>query len=71
KNIKYFGSQSWPFPNSLMMGFTAEYESGEIQPDGTEIVNAGFFSPDEIQNMNIPGKASIARRLIDNFLAGH
>ena len=71
KNIKYFGSQSWPFPNSLMMGFTAEYESGDIQPDGTEIVNAGFFSPDEILNMNIPGKASIARKLIDNFLKNH
>ena len=69
KSIKYFGSQSWPFPNSLMMGFMAEYESGEIRPDGNEILTAGFFSPEEILNMNIPGKASIARKLIDNFLA--
>lgn len=68
KGIKYVGSQSWPFPNSLMMGFMAEYESGDIRPDGNEITTAEFFSPDEILNMNIPGKASIARRLIDNFL---
>lgn len=69
--IKYFASQSWPFPHSLMLGFTAEYSSGEIKPDGTEIANAGFFSPEEIMHMNIPDKASIARRLIDNFLANH
>ena len=69
--IKYFASQSWPFPHSLMLGFTAKYSSGEIKPDGTEIANAGFFSPEEIMHMNIPDKASIARRLIDNFLANH
>ncbi|MBQ6772562.1 MAG: NAD(+) diphosphatase [Synergistaceae bacterium] len=71
KDIKYFGSQTWPFPKSLMLGFTAKYESGEVQPDGVEIADAGFFSPDEINNMNIPDKASIARKLIDNFLINH
>ena len=71
KNIKYFGSQTWPFPNSLMLGFTAEYESGEIKPDGVEISRAGFFSPDEIKNMNLPHHESIARKLIENFLATH
>lgn len=69
--IKYFASQSWPFPHSLMLGFTAKYSSGEIKPDGNEIGNAGFYSHDEIMHMNIPDKASIARRLIDNFLANH
>lgn len=69
--IKYFASQSWPFPHSLMLGFTAEYSSGEVTPDGTEIASAGFYSPEEIRDMNIPDKTSIARRLIDNFLAGH
>ena len=68
RNIKYYGSQTWPFPNSLMLGFTAEYESGEVLPDGNEILKAGFYSPSEIMNMNIPDEASIARRLIDNFL---
>ena len=68
KNLKYFGSQTWPFPNSLMLGFTAEYSSGEVTPDGVEISKAGFYSPDEIKNMNIPDNASIARKLIDNFL---
>lgn len=69
--IKYFGSQTWPFPRSLMLGFTAKYESGDLHPDGIEISDAGFFSPGEISDMNIPDKASIARKLIDNFLMTH
>ncbi len=69
--IKYFASQSWPFPHSLMLGFTARYSSGKIKPDGTEIASAGFYSPEEIMRMNIPDKASIARRLIDDFLSRH
>ena len=69
--IRYFASQSWPFPHSLMLGFTARYSSGEIKPDGVEIGYAGFYSPEEIMRMNIPDKASIARRLIDNFLLRH
>ena len=71
RGIKYFGSQTWPFPNSLMLGFTAEYEGGDIHPDGNEISHASFFTPDEIRSMNIPDKASIARKLIDKFLETH
>ena len=71
KNIKYFGSQTWPFPNSLMLGFTAEYEKGEIKPDGVEISKAGFYSPDEIKKMNLPNHESIAGKLIENFLETH
>ncbi|MCE5266126.1 MAG: NAD(+) diphosphatase [Deltaproteobacteria bacterium] len=66
RNIRYFGSQAWPFPDSLMIGFTAEYESGEIQIDRTEIAEAGWFAPDGLPNL--PGKISIARKLIDGFL---
>ena len=69
--IKYFGSQVWPFPNSLMLGFTAEYASGEITPDGKEIARAGWFTPEEIRAMNLPDGASIARKLINNFLETH
>jgi NAD+ diphosphatase len=66
KNIKYFGSQAWPFPNSLMLGFTAEYAAGELKPDGKEIRTIGWF---EAENLPIiPPKLSIARKLIDNFL---
>ncbi|MBN1903764.1 MAG: NAD(+) diphosphatase [Deltaproteobacteria bacterium] len=68
KNIKYFGSQPWPFPDSLMIGFTAEYESGEIQPDKKEITDACWFKKDEIPG--IPSSISIARRLIDWFIEG-
>ncbi|HEX2869072.1 MAG TPA: NAD(+) diphosphatase [Ignavibacteriales bacterium] len=66
KNISYFGSQPWPFPDSLMVGFTAEYESGELRADGVEIVDLKWFTPEEIPA--IPGKWSIARRLIDWFI---
>ncbi|MCK4766678.1 MAG: NAD(+) diphosphatase [Candidatus Aminicenantes bacterium] len=66
ENIKYFGSQPWPFPDSLMVGFTADYKSGEISIDGDEIVAADWFAPDKLPN--IPGKLSIARKLIDRFI---
>jgi NAD+ diphosphatase len=63
KNIRYFDSQSWPFPNSLMIGFTAEYAAGEIIPDGTEIIDAQWFSPDQLPEL--PSNVSISRRIID------
>ena len=66
KNIKYFGSQPWPFPDSLMVGFTAEYASGEINIDKKEILTAGWFTAEQFPL--IPGKGSIARRLIDWFV---
>lgn len=66
KNITYFGTQAWPFPNSLMIGFTAEYSSGDIQPDGLEIDDAKWFPAGDLPVL--PGKISIARKLIDHFL---
>lgn len=66
KNIRYFGSQSWPFPHSLMIGFTAEYDSGEVTPDGVEIETASWFSVDQIPE--IPSQGSISRQLIDTFI---
>jgi NAD+ diphosphatase len=66
KNIRYFGSQPWPFPDSLMVGFTAEYGDGNIRIDPSEITDAGWFSADQLPP--IPPKISIARRLIDWFL---
>ncbi len=65
KNITYFGSQPWPFPNSLMVGFTAEYAGGDITVDKTEIAAADWYRLDEFPP--IPDKISIARRLIDWF----
>jgi len=66
KNIAYFGTQAWPFPNSLMIGFTAEYSSGDIRPDGVEIGDAQWFSVENLPDL--PGKISISRKLIDHFL---
>jgi NAD+ diphosphatase len=65
-NIRYFGSQSWPFPDSLMIGFTAEYAAGEIAIDGKEIIEAGWFDVPGFPL--IPDKVSISRHLIDWFL---
>jgi len=66
KNICYFGSQPWPFPNSLMVGFTADYAGGEITMDEKEIVDARWFAADHLPM--IPDKISIARKLIDWFV---
>jgi NAD+ diphosphatase len=68
-DIRYFGSQSWPFPNSLMIGFTADHAAGEIRVDGKEIVDAGWFDAAD-RLPQIPGKISIARKLIDWFVEG-
>jgi len=66
KDIRYFGSQPWPFPNSLMIGFTATYASGEIVIEPQELVEAGWFSKHNLPQ--IPPKLSIARKLIDSFV---
>lgn len=66
KNIRYFGSQPWPFPDSLMVGFTAEYQDGEIKEDGVEISHADWFSKDRLPR--IPPRISISRELIDWFV---
>ena len=66
KNLKYMKSQSWPFPNSLMLGFTAEYESGDIKVDGDEIVKAKWFEADEI--IRFSSDISISDWLVQNFI---
>jgi len=66
RDIRYFGSQPWPFPHSLMIGFIATYESGEITLDDPEIEDARWCTEDNLPTL--PGKISIARRLIDWFL---
>jgi NAD+ diphosphatase len=67
KNLRYFASQSWPFPNSLMIAFTAEYAGGDLQPNGHEIAEAEWFTPDNLPQL--PPSVSIARALIDGTLA--
>ncbi|MCL2277675.1 MAG: NAD(+) diphosphatase [Treponema sp.] len=66
KNIKYVKSQPWPFPNSLMIGFKAQYLSGAIRPDGDEIEDAKWFTKDNLPAL--PGKGSLSRVLIDEWL---
>jgi NAD+ diphosphatase len=69
KDIKYFGSQPWPYPDSLMIGFTARYAGGEIRMDTVEIEDARWFKCDEIPT--VPGNNSISGRLISYFIEKH
>lgn len=66
KSIRYFGSQPWPFPNSLMVAFVAEYAGHRVIIEKSEIEDAGWFSPDEFPQ--IPPPITIARQLIDWFV---
>jgi len=66
KDISYFGSQPWPFPDSLMIAFTAKHAEGDIRIDKTEIADAQWFNCKKLPV--IPGKISIARKMIDWFI---
>jgi NAD+ diphosphatase len=68
KDIRYIASQPWPFPNSLMLGFTARYAGGEIHPDGIEIEDAKWFTRDNLPKL--PGNGSVSRYLINGWLDG-
>ncbi len=63
KNIRYFGSEPWPFPDSLMVGFTADFAGGELVVDKSEIESAFWFDREHLPR--IPEKLSISRSLID------
>ncbi|HZQ71909.1 MAG TPA: NAD(+) diphosphatase [Burkholderiales bacterium] len=65
-NSRYFASQSWPFPHSLMIAFVCDYAGGEIAPQPSEIEAANWF--DVLQLPKLPSKISIARRLIDSVV---
>ncbi|MFQ3196355.1 MAG: NAD+ diphosphatase [Paraglaciecola sp.] len=64
KNLRYFSSQPWPFPHSLMVGFLADFAGGEIAVDGHEILEAYWFKHDELPQT--PPKFSIAGKLIQH-----
>lgn len=67
QNIKYFGSQSWPFPSQLMLGYHAEYLEGEITPDGEEIDLADWFHYKDLPNVPT-GNISISGQLIESYI---
>jgi NAD+ diphosphatase len=68
-NIRYLGSQCWPFPSQQMVGFLANYAGGEVRPDGVEVVEAGWFHEDALP-MSPGGKRSISRWIIDTYGKG-
>jgi NAD+ diphosphatase len=65
-NIRYFGSQPWPFPDSLMIAFVADYAGGELKPDPSELADAKWFRLEELPM--VPPRISIARALIDAWV---
>ena len=65
-NLRYLGSQSWPFPHSLMLGYWAEYQAGDIRFDGVEIEDARWYPFDQLPDL--PPATSISRHLINSFL---
>ena len=65
-NVRYFGSQPWPFPNSLMIGFRADYAGGELAVDPEELEDAAWFHVDDLPRL--PSEISIARALIDAWI---
>ena len=66
KNLRYYDSQPWPYPSGLMVGFHADYDSGELHVQREELKKAGWFHRTNLPNL--PEKLSIARRLIDDWL---
>ena len=66
KNLRYFGSQPWPYPSGIMVGYWAEYESGTIKLQNEELSAGAFYGRDNLPE--IPKKLSIARKLIDAWL---
>lgn len=64
--LEYFRSQPWPFPSQLMLGFFAEYESGDITPDPMEIIDAKWFRYDELPQ--VPATATVAGQLIAHYV---
>jgi NAD+ diphosphatase len=74
--VRYHGSQPWPFPRSLMLGFAARASSTAINVDGEEIETAAWFTREEVRtqvaagDLSLPGPSSIAHRLIQTWLEG-
>jgi len=66
-DLEYLGSQPWPFPDQLMVGFSARWVSGDLTPDGVEIAEANWFGPDA--QPSLPNSGSLSRRIINKTFA--
>jgi NAD+ diphosphatase len=72
-DVTYLGSQPWPFPSSLMLGFRAHASSTDISVDGEEVAQAGWWTREQLATdvadrvILLPPRVSIARRLIENW----
>ena len=69
RDVRYVSSQPWPFPSSLMLGFTASYAGGEAAVRDGELDDVRWFGRDELSEVNVPPPLAIARRLIDDWMS--
>ncbi len=67
KDIRHFGSQTWPFPSNIMIGFRAEYAGGELKPNGEKVVESGWFAREHLPET--PRHGSITRTMLDAWFA--
>ena len=67
KDIRYYGSQPWPYPCGLMVGFTAQYESGTLLLQKEELGGGGWFTLNNLPEL--PAQGSIAREMIDDWIS--
>ena len=67
-HIRYFGSQIWPFPSNIMIGYIADWVSGDAIPDGEEVIQSGWFGRENLPPL--PKKVSIARKMVDAWYNG-
>jgi len=67
EDLRYFGSQAWPLPSSLLMAFTVEVASDQITIDATELIEARFFAREELEGIRVAGPISLAGRMIAAF----
>ena len=66
KNVRYFMSQPWPFPRQLMLGFIADYDSGELSPDGVEILDAQWFDRNHFPKV-VPSAHTLSGQLLSHY----
>lgn len=67
-HIRYFASQPWPYPSGLMAGFKAECQGGTFRLQRSELNKGGWYTPDDLRHTMVPGRLSMARMLIDDWL---
>jgi NAD+ diphosphatase len=68
QNLQYYANQPWPFPSNLMVGFMADYLSGELRIDTEELLHAAFYPPEALADLSLPLPGSLAYQMLLLYL---